>query len=177
MNCTWCILSEQVTCRATPYIISANVCLTDTLIKTFCRNAGYWSNLHVCGIFSVSVPMTLRPQLSATASAKNILNINLPGSMPLDSTGIPEKPRQRWKLEATQTGDFSSRSQFTLSICLGLPGLSRGFPHCLTQLTTRCDQSTALLLFLTMCPRHAASDQMINQSLTLGLECTGTRST
>ena len=81
--------------------------------------------------------MTLKPQLPATASAIEALNIGHSGSMSPTSTGIQEKLRRRCELKVSRTGASSKRSQFSRTTRLGLPGLSRSFPFYLTQLTTR----------------------------------------
>ena len=68
----------------------------------------------------------------------------------------------RCELKIGLTGSSARRSQQTLIIPLGLPGLNGILPRHLIQLTTRkCDQLTAQLLSSPECPLHTATNLMI----------------
>lgn len=60
-----------------------------------------------------------------------VLNMAQLDYMYLTSPGMQEKLLQKWEM------DMGLSSQFTLTTCLGLAGLSSSHPHYLIQLTSR----------------------------------------
>ncbi|KAI3377712.1 hypothetical protein L3Q82_008870 [Scortum barcoo] len=85
-------------------------------------------------------PETLRPQLRTAAStmeAENMVHSDSMDSMSPASLGICEKLFRRWELKTSLTEGSARRSQQTLTIRLGLPGLSNFLLCQRIQLTTR----------------------------------------
>ena len=83
------------------------------------------------------MPKTLQPQLRVAASTIEAENMVHSDSMSLAFLGSWEKFSRRWELKTSLTESSARRSQQTLTIRLGLPGLS-GFPlRQRIQLTTR----------------------------------------
>ncbi|KAI3351224.1 hypothetical protein L3Q82_005778 [Scortum barcoo] len=98
-------------------------------------------------------------------------------SMSPASLGICEKLFRRWELKTSLTEGSARRSQQTLTIRLGLPGL---YPTSSSASGANSppggDRLTAQPLSLPECPRHTAGDQMKPQqsrSSTSGLGCPG----
>ncbi|XP_062281790.1 DNA-directed RNA polymerase II subunit RPB2 isoform X2 [Scomber scombrus] len=69
-----------------------------------------------------------------TMEARNMAHSD---SMSLASPGTWSKFSRRWELKLSLTGDSARRSQQTLTMRLGLPGLTGILPHHRSQLTTR----------------------------------------
>ncbi|KAI3370604.1 hypothetical protein L3Q82_007177 [Scortum barcoo] len=82
-------------------------------------------------------PETLRPQLRTAASTMEAENMVHSDSMSPASLGICEKLFRRWELKTSLTEGSARRSQQTLTIRLGLPGLSNFLLCQRIQLTTR----------------------------------------
>ena len=71
-------------------------------------------------------PATLRPQNQSAAStmeARNIAQLDSMSPMPPKWSGLSFNSR-RWEMKLLLTGDSARRSQQTLTIPLGLPGLT-----------------------------------------------------
>ncbi|KAI3351934.1 hypothetical protein L3Q82_020245 [Scortum barcoo] len=87
---------------------------------------------------TVKAPETLRPQLRTCRrrqwKAENMVHSD---SMSPASLGICEKLFRRWELKTSLTEGSARRSQQTLTIRLGLPGLSNFLLCQRIQLTTR----------------------------------------
>ncbi|KAI3361928.1 hypothetical protein L3Q82_012276, partial [Scortum barcoo] len=89
---------------------------------------------------------TLRPQLRTAASTMEAENMVHSDSMSPASLGICEKLFRRWELKTSLTEGSARRSQQTLTIRLGLPGLSNFLLCQRIQLTTRWRREATLSL-------------------------------
>ncbi|KAK0138509.1 hypothetical protein N1851_024970 [Merluccius polli] len=85
----------------------------------------------------LQAPTTLRPQLRSAALTMEARNMAHSDSMSPASPGTWSKLSRRWELKLSLTGDSARCSQQTLTMCLGLPGLTGILPHHRSQLTTR----------------------------------------
>ncbi|AWP07927.1 Hypothetical protein SMAX5B_001237, partial [Scophthalmus maximus] len=89
--------AEAAALRARRYLATASGVLWDNISlkdSFFSWTASLTTGVHhgVRGLPPLEAPKTLRPQLTAAASAMEALNISHSGSMPETSTGMPEKP-------------------------------------------------------------------------------------
>ncbi|KAK0150863.1 Ubiquitin-conjugating enzyme E2 Z [Merluccius polli] len=85
---------------------------------------------------AVTAGITLRPQLWSAALTMEAQNMAHSDAMSPASPGTWSKLSPRWELKLSLTGDSARRSQQTLTIRLGLPGLTGILPHHRSQLTT-----------------------------------------
>ena len=95
-----------------------------------------WLSTSRCGCFR-HAPPTLQPKQRLAASMIGVRNMAHSDSMSPASPETWMKLSRKWALKLLLTGDSARHSQQTLTICLGLPGLTGILPHHRSQLATR----------------------------------------